>query len=161
MKIMISGGVKSGKSRYALELADKLFPGERTFLATAIPFDGEMRERISRHQQERGSSFTTVEESVEIHKQAGENLLLDCVTIWMNNLFHYKQEDRWEEILEKFLKSLGENAIIVTNETGLGNIPMNSVTRKYNRYLGAANYKIAAEMDSVYFMVSGIPIKVK
>ena len=64
-------------------------------------------------------------------------------------------------ILSRFLDGLGKDAIIVTNETGLGNIPMDSVTRKYNRYLGAANCLTASRMDQVYFMVSGLPLRVK
>jgi len=158
---MITGGVKSGKSRYALELGEKLFPREKYFLATAIPFDREMEDRILRHQKDRGPGFITIEEPIEIQQEVKENTVLDCLTIWMNNLFHYKQEDRWEEILTEFLDNVKENVIIVTNENGLGNIPMNSFTRKYNRYLGAANYLTASRMDSVYFMISGIPMKVK
>ena len=160
MRILITGGVKSGKSTYALELA-RSFTNEKTFLATAVAFDDEMRERIQKHKKERGDSFITIEEPVEIDRYTGNNLLMDCITVWMNNLFHHEQEERWEEILSRFLNGLGKDAIIVTNETGLGNIPMDSVTRKYNRYLGAANCLTASRMDQVYFMVSGLPLRVK
>ncbi len=160
MRILITGGVKSGKSTYALGLA-RSFPGGKTFLATAVAFDDEMRERIQKHKRERGDAFVTIEEPVEIDKYTGNNLIMDCITVWMNNLFHHGQEERWEEILSRFLDGLGKDAVIVTNETGLGNIPMDGFTRKYNRYLGAANCLTASRMDRVYVMVSGLPLRVK
>ncbi|MEW5815596.1 MAG: bifunctional adenosylcobinamide kinase/adenosylcobinamide-phosphate guanylyltransferase, partial [Spirochaetota bacterium] len=79
----------------------------------------------------------------------------------MNNIFFYKQEERWREILNNFLAGLKKNAIIITNETGFGTIPMDEVTRRYNQYLGLANTIIAGSMDEVYVMISGIPLKIK
>ena len=161
MKILVTGGVKSGKSRYALRLASERFCGQKTFLATAVALDGEMSERIRRHQHERGSSYTTVEEPIEIHNHTTENLILDCVTLWMNNLFYHGRQDEWEEILRLFMQRLGENAVVVTNEVGWGNIPESAQVRRYNDLLGTANRVLAEGLDEVYLMAAGIPIRIK
>jgi len=159
-RLLITGGIKSGKSSYALERAN-LLSGNKIFLATAIPFDKEMEDRIIRHKEERGSEYITIEEPIEIQIHTKDNLILDCVTVWMNNLFYKEREDEWENILESFLSSNNDNIIIVTNEVGLGNIPMDPVARKYNEYLAAANKMIAESMDEVVMMVSGLPMWIK
>ena len=79
----------------------------------------------------------------------------------MNNLFYKEREDEWKNILELFLSRNNDNIIIVTNEVGLGNIPMDPTARKYNEYLAAANKMIAKSMDEVVMMVSGLPMWVK
>ena len=79
----------------------------------------------------------------------------------MNNLFYKGRENEWENILESFLSNNQGNIIIVSNEVGLGNIPMDPVARKYNEYLAAANKMIAKSMDEVVLMVSGLPMWVK
>ena len=160
MRTLITGGVKSGKSRYALILAEAMAE-PRGFLATAVAFDDHMKDKIERHKRERGNGFETVEEPIEIHEAVRENMVVDCITVWMNNLFFSKCEERWETILDVFLSRLGQNAIIVTNETGLGNIPMDPDTRRYNELLSAANRRIAEAMDQVIIMVTGLPLVLK
>jgi adenosylcobinamide kinase / adenosylcobinamide-phosphate guanylyltransferase len=159
-RLLITGGIKSGKSSYALQRAAQL-EGRKQFLATAIPFDNEMKERIIRHQEERGPDYLTMEEPVDIHRHTGDNLILDCVTVWMNNLFYNKREEDWKMILSDFLTANSKNIIVVTNEVGLGNIPLKQETRKYNEYLAAANKFLADSLDEVIFMVSGIPLQIK
>ena len=159
-RLLITGGIKSGKSSYALERAN-LLSGNKIFLATAIPFDKEMEDRIIRHKEERGSEYITIEEPIEIHHHTKDNLILDCITVWMNNLFYKEREDEWSNILELFLSGNNDNIIIVTNEVGLGNVPMDPVARKYNEYLAAANKMIAESMDEVVMMVSGLPMWIK
>jgi adenosylcobinamide kinase/adenosylcobinamide-phosphate guanylyltransferase len=162
MQVMITGGIRSGKSTYALQLAEThCGPGDRYFLATATPFDEEMKQRIENHKRERNNGFHTIEEPVEIHTAVRDNMILDDITMWLNNLFYRNQQDRWEEILDKLLAALPANIIIVTNEIGLGNIPADKATRYFNRCLGTINKRIAAAVDQVYFMVSGYPLKVK
>ena len=161
MKILITGGVKSGKSRYSLRLAGEQFSGKKTYLATAVAFDEELRRRVEIHKKQRDASYTTVEEPVEIQRVRGENILLDCITMWMNNLFYHHREKEWRDILQAFIGNLGQNAIIVTNEVGLGNIPVDETSRRYNECLGRANSLLAAHMDRVYFMISGIPLQIK
>ncbi len=160
IRLLITGGIKSGKSSYALKRAE-LLSGRKNFLATAIPFDKEMEERIKKHKKERGAEFSTIEESINIHLYSEDNIILDCITVWMNNLFFKGREKEWESILKSFLIKNDKNIIVVTNEVGLGNVPMEPVARKYNEYLAAANKLIAESMDEVVFMVSGLPLWVK
>ena len=159
-RLLITGGIKSGKSSYALERADQL-TGKKNFLATAVPFDKEMKDRIIRHKKERGPDYYTIEEPFDINRHNKDNLILDCVTVWMNNLFYKKREEEWEKILKSFLLVNTGNIIIVTNEVGLGNVPMDPTARKYNEYLAAANKMIAKSMNEVVLMVSGLPMWVK
>lgn len=159
-RLLITGGIKSGKSSYALERANML-NGHKNFLATALPFDMEMEERIVRHKAERGPDYFTTEEAIDIHQYKMDNLILDCITVWMNNLFYKKREEEWKSILSNFLSRNQKNIIIVSNEVGLGNVPMDSVSRKYNEYLAAANKLIATSMDEVVLMISGLPMWVK
>ena len=164
MITLITGGVKSGKSSRALELARKQFQKPIHFIATAEALDEEMRIRIARHREERGEDFETYEEPVDIDKAiitAGSNTVLDCIPVWVNNLIYYNRESEFSIILAAFLFNISRNCIVVTNETGLGNIPFDETTRRYNTLLAEANRKIAAVADVVEFMVSGIPLKVK
>jgi adenosylcobinamide kinase/adenosylcobinamide-phosphate guanylyltransferase len=167
MITLISGGVKSGKSTRALELARKEFTLPASFIATAEVLDDEMRERIKRHIAERAGEFTTIEEPLELDRaaiKAGAQIVVDCLPMWVNNLMYYKREGDFSAILEGFIRTITNrtaDCIIVTNETGLGNIPFDEVTRRYNLLLAEANRRIAAVADRVEFMVSGIPLRVK
>ncbi|HPE89557.1 MAG TPA: bifunctional adenosylcobinamide kinase/adenosylcobinamide-phosphate guanylyltransferase [Spirochaetia bacterium] len=160
MRVLLTGGVKSGKSSRALELAEAFAP-DRWFLATATPFDDEMRERIRRHKAERAADFVTVEEPIDIDAAARERMVLDCVPMWLNNLFFAGREDDWEPILDRFIARLPRDIVIVTNEIGMGVIPADPMSRRYGMALGRANAKLAAAADSVELLVAGIPIKVK
>ena len=159
MITLFTGGVKSGKSSWALALA-RLRWGGGTFLATAEAFDDEMRERIERHREERGDAFRTVEEPLAIEEHGSPRTLLDCVTMWINNSVYYGREE-WRPRLETFLEGLQGEGIIVTNETGLGTIPADPEVRRYHRLLGEANMLAAARADQVVFMVSGMPWLIK
>ncbi|MDR1618979.1 MAG: bifunctional adenosylcobinamide kinase/adenosylcobinamide-phosphate guanylyltransferase [Treponema sp.] len=168
MVILITGGIKSGKSRRALELALEWgFPV--SFIATAEALDDEMRERIAGHREERArlaagtAGFITIEEPLELDRgiaRAGERAVVDCVPLWVNNLVYHKREHDFGRLLEGFIAGM-RHCIVVTNETGLGNVPFDEVTRRYNMLLAEANRKIAAAADRVELMVCGIPLKVK
>lgn len=169
MRTLVTGGVKSGKSRRALEIARRDFSGKVAFIATAEVFDDELRERVERHRQERSLTFAdiefrTIEEPVElgaaIRKAAGA-AVVDCLPLWVNNLMHYGREADFDAILADFIENLPENCVIVTNETGLGNIPFDELTRRYNRLLAEANIRVAAAADRVELLVSGLPLRVK
>ena len=157
---MITGGVKSGKSSYALHLSQHWKP-PRYYLATAVAFDDEMKLKIRRHQGERGAGYTTIEEPVHIDRHVHDRLVLDCVTVWMNNIFFKNLESEWEEILGRFLDGMHTETILVTNETGSGNIPADPLSRRFNNALGLANKLIAGRVDEVYMMIAGIPLRVK
>jgi adenosylcobinamide kinase/adenosylcobinamide-phosphate guanylyltransferase len=176
MITLLTGGVKSGKSRRALDLA---IGGWRPsaeepvyFIATSEVVDEEMKARIARHRNERAAlagegSFIVIEEALALDRAvqaAGTRCLVDCLPMWVNNLMYYKREDDFQPVLEVFIKTLvdeSRDCIVVTNETGLGNVPFDAATRRFNVLLAEANRKVAAVADCVEFMVSGIPLKVK
>lgn len=160
MITFITGGVKSGKSAFALKLAEERFQ-KKTYIATALAEDDEMKERIRKHRAERDETYTTIEEPTDLHLIRAENPIVDDLTVWMGNLLYYKREDDWLDILTGFFDGLTTGAVLISNETGWGNIPMEAMTRKYNRYLGEANALAADRADEVYLLVSGIPLRIK
>jgi adenosylcobinamide kinase / adenosylcobinamide-phosphate guanylyltransferase len=168
MLILVTGGVKSGKSRRALEIAKSEWSFPVSFIATAEALDEETRRRIEKHRQERedlagSNGFVTIEEPLELGKAiaaAGSRALVDCIPMWVNNLMHYQREKDFERILETFLRKVND-CVVVTNETGMGNIPFDENTRRYNLLLAEANRRVAAAADRLELMVCGIPVRVK
>lgn len=161
MRILLTGGVKSGKSRRALELSEPYGPGKR-FLATAEAFDDEMRDRIAKHRAERSElGFITIEERYAIDEAVAERTVLDCIPMWLNNLFFADREAEWPAILDRLIARLPRDIVIVTNEIGMGVIPADPVSRRYGVALGTINARLAAAVDSVELLVAGIPLKVK
>lgn len=162
MKVLITGGVKSGKSRRALELAADFGAGSGPFfLATARAFDDEMRERIKRHRAERDEGFETIEEPIAIHERVRDRMIVDCIPMWLNNIFFDGREEEFEGILGAFIERLPRDIVIVTNEIGMGLIPADAESRRYGIALGVANARLAAACDRVVLMVCGIPLDVK
>ncbi|MBT1247658.1 MULTISPECIES: bifunctional adenosylcobinamide kinase/adenosylcobinamide-phosphate guanylyltransferase [unclassified Thermosipho (in: thermotogales)] len=165
MVILVTGGVKSGKSSFALDLSRRY--KKKAFIATGVPFDEEMRNRINRHKSER-KGFDTFEEPVEVDKVIEglngkyEFAILDCITTYLGNLYYYKKDI--ENYLEKFLKSIKKvdyTLVCVTNEVGWGIIPENKQVREYVERLGLLNKDIAKIAQKVYLMVSGIGVELK
>ncbi len=169
----ITGGARSGKSDFALKLAE-LIKGKRLYIATAEALDDEMTERIKKHKKERGNNWDTFEEPIKIADVIKRNkrydvILLDCLTLWISNLMHKKAGVRGQGPgVRKAIKELitackkpKANIIIVSNEVGLGIVPDNKLARQFRDIAGMANQKIAEAADEVYFMVSGIPMRVK
>jgi len=160
--ILITGGIKSGKSTLALEVAKKISE-PRIFIATSEPIDTEMRSKIERHKADRGKGFILYEEPIEIStlllKTSANVTLIECMATWVNNLIHYKKDV--DEYFNSFINSLKGNEIIVTNETGLGIIPDTPLVREYSMHLGNINKMLAKKADEVYLMVSGLKVKVK
>lgn len=167
-KILITGGIKSGKSRFALELAREIKEAKKIFIATARPIDKEMQDKIEKHKRERGSDFRTVEEAIHLGYVLKEinpkTAIIDCLTLWLSNLFfEVSGTERLSEI-ENFIGELdkfGGNAITVTNEIGCGIIPQNEIARSYQSELGILNQRTAQICDEVYMLISGIPMKIK
>lgn len=163
---LITGGSRSGKSRFALE---KALPYPRKiFLATALAIDSEMEERIKKHQTERGPHYLTVEEPLHLgrairsYAPAADAILVDCLTFWLNNLFHFwnDQPDRIAQEIQEFLFVVGQrptSLILVTNEIGLGVIPADSRTRRFVEKQGWLSQEVARRADEVIWMVAGIP----
>ena len=163
MKILITGGIKSGKSNLALKIANR-FEGKKVFIATAEPFDREMKDRIERHKRERGGEFETVEEPLYLHsvleKLNCSVAIVDCLTVWCGNLMHYGKLELIDDFLEAF-KRVSYNIVVITNEVGLGVIPSNQLSREYVDRLGLLNQKVASLSDVVILMVSGLPLFIK
>ncbi len=174
---LLLGGARSGKSTLAEKLAAQR--GERVlYVATAIPFDDEMKLRIRNHQEQRPASWKTVEsptgiaEAVQDEVQSVDVVLLDCLTLLANNLFmefsgdpDHPDEGQFSEALDREVNSIiaaiessAAEWIIVSNEVGLGLVPPNPLGRVYRDLLGRANQHLAARADEVYFMVAGMAV---
>lgn len=160
MRTLVTGGIKSGKSSHALALA-RDFPAPRSFLATAEAFDGELAARVARHRAERAGAFLTIEEPLLIHERLAENMVLDCLTLWVNNVLYYEREVEFEAWLQALVSGLPSNIVIVTNEVGMGLVPGDPLSRRYGLLLGRANAAVAAACDRVVLMVAGLPLRVK
>ena len=181
--IYITGGAKSGKSKFAESLAFR--KEKRLYLATSVPFDNEMKNRVARHREQRGKDWITVEAYRNLDKvleDTAENtevILLDCLTNMISNIIFEIYDGSWESIpgsiLEKtdrtvlsevnkvleFGKRYSGDIIIVSNEVGMGLVPENSLGRYFRDIAGTMNQITAEKADEVYLVVSGIPVKIK
>jgi len=168
---LVTGGAKCGKSRHALALCNSL-PGEKIFLATATAEDEEMSLRIQRHREERGKHWRTVEEpldpagALQTWSGAHSVVLLDCITLWLSNLFMKYgpvREPVSREIknLTNFLARCQGTVVVVSNEVGMGIVPGDPLSRLYRDLAGEANQKIAAVSGTVMVLFSGIPLVIK
>lgn len=170
--IFVTGGARSGKSAFALELANSI-GGEKCYLATAQALDSEMEDRIAKHKAERGDDWDCVEEPLEMAKKIAELkgrydlILFDCLTLWVSNMMlsDQKPEDRGQktevENLIDACKASGSTVIVVSNEVGLGIVPENALARRFRDLAGTANQLFAKAADEAYFVVSGIPMRLK
>lgn len=165
--IMITGGERSGKSSYAEKLALQLSDCP-VYVATARIWDEEFRERVLRHQERRGPEWTNIEEEKELsrHRLDGRVVLVDCVTLWCTNFFFDMEADvqgALEAVKREFDAFTRQEAtfIFVTNEIGCGAVSEHQIQRKFTDLQGWANQYIASKADEVYWMVSGIPVKIK
>lgn len=165
--VLVGGGVRSGKSRFALDYARKRF--ERlAFIATGQPLDAEMAERIRRHQAARGPRWTTIEEPLGIRevieREAADFdiFVVDCLTLWLSNILLAQERDAEKEIVG-LLSGLsdGPRTILVTDEVGCGIVPENALARRFRDLLGELNQETARIAEEVYWMVFGIPIRIK
>ncbi len=164
MITLITGGVKSGKSRFALELAKN--KKDKFFIATAEPIDDEMKLKIEKHKLERKGEFTTIEEPIYLAKaissiKNAQVCIVDCLNIWLNNLLYYDKLNQIEELLKLLKNHNGFDLIFVSNEVGMGLTPTNKLSRRFINLLGDLNQRMASVSDAVYFMVSGLPLKIK
>jgi adenosylcobinamide kinase / adenosylcobinamide-phosphate guanylyltransferase len=165
----IMGGARSGKSAFALELANE---SERVaFIASCQPLDKEMKKRIGLHRKARPVGWKTFEESLEISrllKQIANKfdlLLIDCLTLFLCNLMlkgfsQKKIEDEMNEILS-ILEKTKAGSIIISNEVGLGIVPRNKLSRDFRDTQGRINQLVARKASRVFFIAAGIPFKIK
>jgi len=177
---LVLGGARSGKSHHAEQLALQC-AGPVTYVATASDGDEEMQLRVALHRARRPANWGLAEEPVRLaealytHAQHGGCVLVDCMTLWLNNLLfseHHEYPETglvtppeaWTAEIDALLTALpllpGE-VILVSNEIGLGVVPMGAVTRFYVDELGRLNQRLAALADNVHLLVAGIPMVVK
>jgi adenosylcobinamide kinase/adenosylcobinamide-phosphate guanylyltransferase len=165
VKTLVLGGARSGKSRFAESLARGIAV-PKTYIATAQPFDEEMRQRIARHREERAAhGWTTVEAPLDpaaAIRGAGGFILLDCVTVWLGNLMHHGRDIG--EAVAELLAVLAETqsrVVLVSNEVGLSIVPENAMARRFRDEQGIANQKLSAAVDEVFFIAAGLPLRLK
>jgi adenosylcobinamide kinase/adenosylcobinamide-phosphate guanylyltransferase len=167
MIYFITGGERSGKSSYAQKLALEL-SGSPVYLATARKWDEDFEKRIKRHQDERDSRWTSIEEEKQLSKvlEKGKVTVVDCVTLWLTNFYtdtKYNVEESLKQAKEEFDKAIavGSTIIIISNEIGMGMHADTEIGRKFVELQGWMNQYIAAKANKAVFMVSGLPVTIK
>lgn len=177
--ILVTGGARSGKSSFGESLLkDKK---EVLYIATSIPFDEEMKDRVKKHRESRPDHWHTLEgykslgDSIRNLKQHYDGIILDCITIMITNLilenFDEEVEIDYKSIEEKIMgemedmlsafKELNSDVVMITNEVGCGIVPENRLSREFRDIAGRVNQFLAREAEEVYLAVSGIPVKIK
>ncbi|AHF68942.1 MULTISPECIES: bifunctional adenosylcobinamide kinase/adenosylcobinamide-phosphate guanylyltransferase [Pseudomonas] len=166
---LILGGARSGKSRLAERLAAESGLSV-LYIATSQPLDGEMNQRVISHRQRRPDSWGLVEEPLELARVLRENaaighcLLVDCMTLWLTNLLMLDDPERLAQEREALLECLCElpgDIIFVSNETGLGVVPLGELTRRYVDEAGLLHQAIAERCQRVVLTVAGLPLTLK
>ena len=163
---LVLGGINSGKSAFA----EALITNQTTtpyYVATSVVLDQETQKKVSAHQTMRGPNWRTIEEPVDLgaaleQLPAGSVVLVDCLTMWLNNLMYH--ERNVEEYTQQLLETLAQselNITFVSNEVGLGGISENALTRKFARFQGTLNQRIAEQSDRVAFVAAGLPMWLK
>ncbi|WP_068670064.1 bifunctional adenosylcobinamide kinase/adenosylcobinamide-phosphate guanylyltransferase [Thermosulfurimonas dismutans] len=165
MRTLILGGIASGKSHLALKLALSA-PSPRIFVATAEATDPEMAEKIERHRRERGETFLTVEEPLELpevlRRISGKTVVVDCLTVWLGNLLHYgKEPHEYFGSLYSAVKDFAGRLILVSNEIGLAPVAADALTRRYVNLLGELNRELSERCEEVLLVVAGQSLKLK
>jgi adenosylcobinamide kinase/adenosylcobinamide-phosphate guanylyltransferase len=169
--IFVVGGCRSGKSKYALQTAEKIVATRRIYIATCVPQDNEMKQRVAQHQKQRSSTWITVEEPLDLPRAIVENsrkanvVLIDCLTLWMSNLLMETQdESKLKNKIAQLVQALAQadsSVVVVSNEVGCGIVPENQLARQFRDIVGWVNQSVAACADRVVWMVAGIPVTVK
>lgn len=165
--VLILGGARSGKSRFAEKLGDGL-PGPHTYIATAQAFDEEMTQRIARHRADRAAHWQTREcplalpEAIAEHDSADGVTLVDCLTLWLTNLMlgdHAVAAARAR--LARLLPAVRGTLLLVSNEVGQGIVPDNALARQFRDEAGWLHQALAQAADEVWFVTAGIPQRLK
>ena len=166
--VLVGGGVRCGKSAFALARACELGQ-RRLFIATAQAFDDEMRERIRDHRLERGALFETLEEPLALpaalraHSGRVDVIVIDCLTLWLSNLLLQDEGDINSHIeqLADALRARQSHVIVVTNEVGMGIVPDNALARRFRDCAGRAHQRLARESDEIYMGALGCLLRLR
>jgi adenosylcobinamide kinase / adenosylcobinamide-phosphate guanylyltransferase len=168
--VFVTGGARSGKSRYAQDLAES-WAGRLLYVATAQTRDREMAARVAAHRAERGDRWSVREEPLDLPSaleaaRGYGGALLDCLTLWASNLLEAHGDDdgaaRGE--VDRFLGALEQypgRLAVVTNEVGSGIVPANALARRFRDLAGTLNQEVAARADRAYVVVSGMALRLK
>lgn len=163
----ILGGARSGKSRRALQLAEKA-AARRVFIATAQAFDDEMAARIAHHKTERGAGWSTIEAPLDLipalktAPDHGQVCVVDCLTLWLSNLMHHERDVEAETTsLCRAIASAKLPLILVSNEVGLGLVPETPLGRSFRDAQGRLNQAVAQVCERVEFVAAGLPLTLK
>lgn len=165
--LLVIGGARSGKSRYAQMRAEAL--GLRQiYVATAQAFDDEMRERIARHRADRAVNWETLEapldlaETIAAHSAPDTVLLVDCLTLWTTNLIlgDFDLTARTSALTDAMRAARGP-LILVANEVGYGIVPKNALARRFRDAAGLFNQRIAEVVNEVQLVVAAMPLRLK
>lgn len=167
----ITGGCRSGKSTYALQLAERLPAEKSIFIATCAPQDEEMKQRVAKHQRQRSRNWITIEEPLRLPEAILQNsrreevILIDCLTLWVSNLLMETDDAKQlEQTISKLIHSLEKAkgpVVLVSNEVGTGIVPENRLARQYRDIIGLVNQAVAQTAGKVIWMVAGIPATIK
>lgn len=163
---LILGGARSGKTRYALQQIEQN-AAPWFYVATAEGHDEEMRQRIQRHQAERGPNWQTIECPIALSQaidQAGSApLLIDCLTLWLTNMMIHDHHipSAQKQFLDRLSSRVSAPTVLVANEVGLGIVPDNALARQFRDHAGHLHQLLAQQADRVTMMVAGLPLKVK
>lgn len=166
---LILGGARSGKSRLAEKLAAESALAV-TYIATSQPLDGEMNERVRHHRERRPGHWALVEEPVELARVLRDNaradsfLLVDCLTLWLTNLLLLEDPQRLSAERDALLECLAElpgEIVLVSNETGMGVVPLGELTRRYVDEAGWLHQALAERCQRVVLTVAGLPLTLK
>ncbi len=162
--LLVLGGARSGKSRYA-EQAIEAAAGGGLYLATAGIGDAEMAARIAEHRARRGPVWSTIEEPLEIAERIEAEarpdrpILVDCLTLWLSNLMEAGRDVDAET--ERLLAALAGPRGPVANEVGLGIVPESALGRAFRDHAGRLNQRVAAAAERVVFLAAGLPMLLK
>jgi adenosylcobinamide kinase/adenosylcobinamide-phosphate guanylyltransferase len=164
---LILGGARSGKSRHAERLIERLAE-HGIYCATAEPGDAEMAERIAAHRARRGAFWRTVEaplalpEAIRAESRVDRPVLVDCLTLWLTNVILAGREIEAEvAALVAALRDAAGPVVLVANEVGLGLVPETPLGRRFRDEAGRLNQEIAALADRVVFVAAGLPLVLK
>lgn len=164
-KTLVLGGVKSGKSRLAEQLASQS-ELDVVYIATATASDDEMQQRINKHLQQRPEHWQTIEAPINLAAtlqqccQENRCILVDCLTLWLTNLLMTEDDfciNQEIEALISVIPELSGQLILVSNETNMGIMPMGELSRQYCDRIGILHQQIAAEFDRVILTIAGLP----
>jgi adenosylcobinamide kinase/adenosylcobinamide-phosphate guanylyltransferase len=170
-KIFVLGGCRSGKSSFALETAQKFSGDKKVFIATCIPHDDEMRQRVERHQEERSLAWETVEaplllpEAITENSRRADVIMVDCLTLWVSNLLmEFDDFEKIEMQIPRLTEAIEKSdcpVVLVSNEVGQGVVPENKLARQFRDLVGFVNQAVAGCADEVIWTVAGIPVTIK